>query len=538
MRAVALLDYRNRGSTQTSGNLGDMMQTVAMGRLVAKWLRLWARVHGRRGPDGLLDVVSCPRDEQKRLTPATLLLLYGWHMHRCATNAFAFPPEAANALATSLHVSSDQVLTEAAVRFLSEHGPVGCRDFSTLRKLRARGVPSFYSGCVTLSLPPSKLRRTGAVTVDTVTPDPAAQRLEVWSVLNRALSPRQMWLRALCVLRLLRRTAKVYSSRLHILYPCLASGTPALLQSPTGDQRTDWGAPGRWETARLYASGERDHRADARLLERQLAATLGRVMAGEAVGAAWRRAVLIHVAFCFDAAFVTPTLACANSLLAHNGEKPLFLHLFHRGVKGDDLAEMRRRLLKAHPGTMLEFHACESEITGYGTHLKHVSAQTMERLWLHERLPTVSRLLYVDGDMIVRGSVQPLLDLRVPVLAARNSVENIMKTESWNRGLGYTGETCFNAGLLVLNLAALRRMRFSDFVRRVLEVQTCNDQTILNLFCQGRHTALPRKWNYFAREPSDIGSGEDPTIIHFCGSKKPWNSDSVHMGAEWHRYRL
>lgn len=542
-KTILLLDYRNRGSSQCSGNIGDQVQTIAMLRLIKKWLNIWDIVRSRRKLVNVTPALAtCPRDEEVNIHPDAMLLLYGWHMHKAASGRYAFPPHTYRAIATSFHVSSEAILTPAAIEYLRCIGPIGCRDLSTLRKLRSRQIPSFYSGCVTLTLPktPTDRRRYGSLAVDTVSPDPKACHLEMWTEGNRMLTQRQMWIRAMCVLRLLRRTSIVYSSRLHVLYPCLAMGTRAVVQSPSGDTRQDWGAPGRWETARLYASGHKNHAEDAERLEHQLAVTLGRILAGESVIAAWRRAVIIHIAFCFDAGFALPTLACANSLLCHNGERPLLLHFFYRKVQVSDINAMQQRLLAKHPGTMIEFHKCEDDVTiaGYGTHLPHVSAQTMERLWLHQKLPHVDRLIYLDGDMIVRGSIDYLFQKRVPVIAARNSLENIMSSESWNRGLGYAGSTCFNAGLLIMNLSALRRMDFSGFVKKVLCRQSCNDQTVLNLFCQGQHTTLPSCYNYFAREPRDIASNVDPVIIHYCGSRKPWNSDKIHLSSEWHKYRL
>ena len=548
LKTILLLDYRNRGAatTQSSGNLGDQVQTVAMMRIVKKWLNIWDTVHGRKGlPNNTLNVATCPRDEHVHFHSAdAFVIMYGWYMHRAASGMYAFPPLTDKVIATSFHVSNDAILTSTAVEYLCRIGPVGCRDLSTLQKLRARHVPSFYSGCVTLTLPPAPIDRPryGSIAVDTVSPDPKAIHIAMWSVGNRLLTQRQMWLRALCVLRLLRRSAMVYSSRLHVLYPCLAMGTPAMIQSPTGDTRSDWGPPGRWETARLYASGNRNYKQDAKRLESQLAVALGNILTGGInVTSAWRKAVIVHIAFCFDSGFVIPTLACANSLLIHNGERPLMLHFFYRNVLPSDISTMRQRLLTRHPGTMLQFYPCEGDniaISGYSTHLSHVSVQTMERLWLHRKLLDIDRLIYIDGDMIIRGSLDYLFNLRVPVIAARNSVENIMLSEKWNRGLRFTGDSCFNAGLMVMNLAALRRMDFTSFVQKVLAVQGCNDQTILNLFCQGQHIRLPPQYNYFAREPSDITSNVNPIIIHYCGSQKPWNAKNVHMGEEWWKYQL
>lgn len=543
LKDVVLLDYRNRGDeTYASGNLGDMIQTIAMARLITRWLKIWEAVHRRRSGGGFLNISLLPRDELKsNLDPNALLILYGWHMHKNNTGSFSFPPATSSAIATSFHVSDDKMLTSEALTFLKKIGPIGCRDFSTLRKLRTRGVPSFYSGCCTLTLPPTPedRQRHGSVAIDTIPPDPASSILSMWNIQNRCLTQKQLWTRALCILRLLRRSTTVYSSRLHVLYPCLAMKTRSVLQSPSGDLRLDWGAPGRWETARLYGENKRSYLQDSKQLEGQLAATLGKVLSGEKVTNAWRSVVLIHIAFCFDAGFVIPTLACANSLLVFNSELPLCLHFFHRGVLAVDMLEFHRRLQEKHPGVMLEYHECtDAECDRYTSHLPHVSAQTMERLWLHEKLPHVKRLIYIDGDMIVRGSIKPLLEVRVPVLAARNSLDNIMTSSSWNRGLSFTGNTSFNAGLMIMNLEALRNLDFSSFVKQTLRSQTANDQSILNLFCQGKHTELSSAWNFFAKESRDISSGVEPVILHFCGSKKPWNTRGIFMEEQWFRFKL
>lgn len=568
--SVVLVDYRNRGAQlrDVSGNLGDHIQSIAVMRLVLRWLRVWAlvgaaqsrRTSPRAGSAPLPNgehaypyITTCPRDEHRIYHPSALLLLYGWHMHKAHDNCFAFPPCTMRAFVFSFHVAAHQILTPQAVSYLATVGPIGCRDFSTLTKLRFLNVPSYYSGCVTLTLgsrirgkPPIDHRRGGFIAVDTPRPNASYALIRMCIDQNRYLSQRNQWLRALSVLRALRRTSHVQTSRLHVFYPCLALRTKATIAAPNGDTRkTDWGSPGRWATAHQYAAGIRDSTADAQRLERQLASALGRALAGESISVAWRTATLIHVAYCFDANFVIPTGASINSLLCHNGDLPIFLHLFHSGVHDGALMNLRQRILTKHPGTMMQLHDMNSIDlkSTYASHLNHVSPMTQARLWLPERLSSqVRRVIYLDGDVIVSGSILPLIDMKVPIIAGRPSNGNIMEERRWNRGLEWKGKKCFNAGVLIMNLAALRKQGFVDWARKTLVKQSANDQTLLNLFCQGNFVVLDRKWNLYVSQLDDVRLGAaEAKITHYCGSKKPWNSDgkkSCPLAPRWHAYNI
>lgn len=80
------------------------------------------------------------------------VILNGWFMHRPE----AFPPSSAIVpLFVSFHVRpeiEDRLLTDQTVAYLKEHGPVGCRDRTTLAMLEKRGIPAYFSNCLTLTL--------------------------------------------------------------------------------------------------------------------------------------------------------------------------------------------------------------------------------------------------------------------------------------------------------------------------------------------------------------------------------------------------
>jgi lipopolysaccharide biosynthesis glycosyltransferase len=80
----------------------------------------------------------------------------------------------------------------------------------------------------------------------------------------------------------------------------------------------------------------------------------------------------------------------------------------------------------------------------------------------------------------------------------------------------------FNAGVLVMDLAALRQDARLEKVREVMSRCALDDQDGLCLLAGGRFQALERRWNHLAA----MDSIERPAVIHWAGVHKPW----THLG--------
>ena len=80
------------------------------------------------------------------------LIMNGWFMH----NPENFPPSNnINPLFVSFHVAKqyrERLLTKEVIDYLKKHGPIGCRDKSTLKYLTEKNIPCYFSGCLTLTL--------------------------------------------------------------------------------------------------------------------------------------------------------------------------------------------------------------------------------------------------------------------------------------------------------------------------------------------------------------------------------------------------
>ncbi len=178
-------------------------------------------------------------------------IMNGWFMHtrNCCwwsnqnAPAKSWPPSAAiNPLLVSIHFTQkffSEELTEEGIEYLKAYGPVGVRDNFTLRELEARGIPCYFSGCLTLTLEnPYKHKRNNVIyavdlrneCINYIKSKTKQQVVvishEVPSQIQYQNDKRLAYAEKL--LDKYRQAKCVVTSRLHATMPCLAFETPVL----------------------------------------------------------------------------------------------------------------------------------------------------------------------------------------------------------------------------------------------------------------------------------------------------------------------
>jgi hypothetical protein len=81
-----------------------------------------------------------------------LTICNGWWIGYGSDNkTFDFPyPSFITPIFVSLHIQSD-ILNAKTINYFKAHAPIGCRDNSTLKKLREKGVDVYFTGCLTMA---------------------------------------------------------------------------------------------------------------------------------------------------------------------------------------------------------------------------------------------------------------------------------------------------------------------------------------------------------------------------------------------------
>lgn len=183
-----LLTYWN------TGNLGDVLQTIALSRLLPP----------------ALGIPRCRLPEQ--LHSDKLFVVNGWHRWPREV-----PASDANCLFAGIHCADAHVSWVQQSRF-----PAGARDPFTHEVFRRAGIPSVMLGCATLTLPRHDGPRDGVLSVDF----PGGPGPQLSHGVKHGAPFAAQWDLGLRALDRYRRAAEVHTSRLHVALPCLALGTP------------------------------------------------------------------------------------------------------------------------------------------------------------------------------------------------------------------------------------------------------------------------------------------------------------------------
>jgi lipopolysaccharide biosynthesis glycosyltransferase len=194
-------------------------------------------------------------------------------------------------------------------------------------------------------------------------------------------------------------------------------------------------------------------------------------------------------------------------------------------------------------GARILFHEIDDEqVSGFPIE-GFTRKATWYRVFLPDLVPDVDRALYLDADVIALQDLTPLwrTELGDNLIGA---VSNVHQWDHLDRpaSIGLPDDLqYFNAGVLLLDLAAMRRERTTDELRRFVienaERLDWRDQDALNLVLGRRRLRLHPRWNVmnsivlypWAADLFGAEAVEDaranPAIRHFEGPSlnKPWH---------------
>ena len=274
-------------------------------------------------------------------------------------------------------------------------------------------------------------------------------------------------------------------------------------------------------------------------------------------------AISMDIVCSTDCCYVMQTGIMLTSLFENNREADIRVHVLHNGIDSNSITLIER--IASDYGQKITFcHVDETLCSafpigrdGQNTHVG-TSYATYYRLFLSELLPKdISRVIYLDGDIIVMDSLNELwaTDMHDKAIAAvPDSYNN--KIEHYNRlhypqPMGY-----FNAGVLLINLDYWRDNNVADAFCQYASARPdslyCHDQDILNYVFRDSKIVLPLRYNmlneYWFQTRYSVVSWEfesqmlygqqHPAIIHYTGLPKPWFNNCRHpMKPEFERYR-
>lgn len=261
----------------------------------------------------------------------------------------------------------------------------------------------------------------------------------------------------------------------------------------------------------------------------------------------------IHVACGADDRMVLAALVLATSLAESGTCRSIVFHLLHAPSRYD-LAGFAARW--QHPHLRIVLHEMPPGYPGLPV-AQPYSPAIFFRLALAEVLGDLDRVLYLDADTVACRDIADLHDMTMEgrLLAAMPDYnlfhfelhKPIPIRDRFGPSLLYLKEELaiayrgagdyFNSGVLLLDLAAWRRLRLTeachDFIRgRRLQWP---DQDALNVIVGRDYVALDARWNTMTAALENMAApltpdqatlrrhwNDDPWIVHYTGTRKPW----------------
>jgi lipopolysaccharide biosynthesis glycosyltransferase len=238
------------------------------------------------------------------------------------------------------------------------------------------------------------------------------------------------------------------------------------------------------------------------------------------------------IAIAADDTYLPGLLACLHGLARHAAGAEVV-------IMDCGLSESSRRAARETIADKCRISFQEPQFDVFLLGTEQYPAAMYCRLFLSRHAFVNRRVLYLDADTIILGSLSELLrtplrdhpiaavrDYHTPTISAQDGLPD------WQElGLD-AGLSFFNSGVLLVDLDRWEREKYEHAAvqhARRYQAVSCNDQHALNAAFAGRWHELPPVWNttrfWFKAERRTHAYANilsEARIVHFIGPHKPW----------------
>ena len=258
----------------------------------------------------------------------------------------------------------------------------------------------------------------------------------------------------------------------------------------------------------------------------------------------------VHIAITTDENYLQHAGVMLASLFANARERRFVVHCVTSSAGTPDWAKLEGMVFRA--GHQLRVLTPDDVSLRNLKISDHATTAVYYRLLLPELMdPAVSRVLYLDCDMVVKGDVTELWNADVDgcaLAAVRDPFFTAYEKLGIPPGRGY-----FNSGVMLINLDHWREhghaARVVAYIRDNPEKITAWDQDGLNAVLHSQWLELHPRWNVqtilFEHEGRNLPVPREvlleclatPAVIHYTAKFKPWHRLCEHPRKhEYYRY--
>ena len=245
-----------------------------------------------------------------------------------------------------------------------------------------------------------------------------------------------------------------------------------------------------------------------------------------------------HVTCNTDENYLQHCCAMLCSLFENNRDIHFHVHLLTHGLQHERISFLNG-LCSRYQNELSVYNVDESKLDGVKfRENRPLTKAAYYRVLLPEILSTeIDKILYLDCDIIVLGSVKDLynIELNGLALAACQDASPYNNLHRIQLGLDLKGKA-FCSGIMVINLEYWKETEAEEQLLEISKRERgkiyLHDQDALNYVFKGRWYVLPYKWNISPLSIAVLDNSQkgfdhfeyafDPRVLHFASPAKPW----------------
>ena len=248
----------------------------------------------------------------------------------------------------------------------------------------------------------------------------------------------------------------------------------------------------------------------------------------------------INILVTLDANYIPHLNVMLYSLIYSNPDCYFHVYLLHSAVQDQDIRSTLKIL--GNSGRLIMVKAGDNSLENAPVTDRY-PREIYYRIFAAKYLPeNIDRVLYLDPDLIVNGSVKELYQLPMDeyYFAAASHTGTLMTTLNSLRLDMEEDSAYINSGVMLMNLELLRKeQNFEDvfsFIEKRKNVLILPDQDIISSLYGNRiyvldtfrYNMTERLYKLYAPFEKDLNLEwvrNHSVIIHYCGRNKPWKEN-------------
>ena len=231
----------------------------------------------------------------------------------------------------------------------------------------------------------------------------------------------------------------------------------------------------------------------------------------------------IHIGFGIDKNFGRFAGITITSLVHNNIQHDLNIHIVYDELLPEDMDRLKKTEQLYRNLTLHFYRITSTEGMTFIVPPGHITQAMYYRYLFAEMLPPeITKILYLDADIICKGDLLPLwqTDLQGRVLGA---VRDWGEDRSCGR-IGLKNGRYFNSGVLLMDLVKWRQQKLFQWLEQVGNTKILwGDQDALNGVIDGDFVELPKKYNCIIINNTLLKAAPEDVIVHYIDYIKPWH---------------